>query len=120
MNYRQKLFAFFNQFIPTYSEEGVPNDIEYPWATLPINPAGFDEETSVAVHLHYWTESEAVPNGKAVEIARAIKETGCLKCDEGMMYMTLGVPEWQPVPDATERQHKHRIINLNIRWLLTK
>lgn len=121
MTWRASLQEYMSQFgLPAYLEGSVPEDVVFPWMTYSFSKSGFSEESSSVVHLHYHTDSEAIPNRKADEICKAIEEDGYIFCDEGKIALSVGSPNWYPTNDEGDRTHKHRIINVTMLWLLSR
>lgn len=109
------LLLFFSSFgIDAYPATSVPLKAGYPYLTYD-DVKGFLEtgETSLAVNLWYRTESEALPNAKANEIAQAIKSgRGVLKCDDGYIWLKIGSPWCQSLEDPNDTSIKRRLINI--------
>lgn len=119
MNWRKAYQAFVESFgVPAFVEGNVPKDTAFPYATYTLNREDFSFETGGTIHLHYYTESEAVPSNKADEICDVLRKGHVIKCDEGALVLTTGSPEWLNVSDE-DRVHKHRVINVQITFLLT-
>lgn len=119
-NYRQALQTFYESFgVNAYPEDNVPDEAIFPWITYTQERADFGETTETVSHLHYYTDSSALPNAKAEEICKSLRNGVVISCDEGRLVLTTSLPEWQATPDETDRLHKHRIINVSTLWLLT-
>lgn len=121
MNWREKFVETIESIsgLTAYPSHGVPEDVTFPWITYELSRGDFAEETSIVLHTHHYTESENVPNMCADMIVRSMHEGGLnLLSDDGRMILHTGSPEWFATADETDRMHKHRIINLNILWLL--
>lgn len=118
MNWRQALLNFYGSFgLSVYPEESVLKDVKFPWLTYSMNKGDFDTKTSVVLHLHFYTESEKIPNEKADEICNAIRTSSPIISNDGVLVLETGSPEWYSVPDQSDMMHKHRIINIDIQWM---
>ena len=121
MNWRQALTEYYSSFgMAAYPQESVEEDAEFPWITYNMNRGDFGEETALTLHTHHYTSSEAIPNAKADEIVKSMRGGKMIHCDEGMMMIFPALPEWLSAPDQNDKNHKHRIINATIHWLLTR
>lgn len=111
----QALHDFFNRFgIPGYPATNVPNDATFPWLTYDaILDSWSGGEVGLTVNLWYHTESEAIPNAKAEEVARAIGLGGAvLPCDGGYIWLKRGSPWCQPLRDEVDENIKRRYLNV--------
>lgn len=116
------LHEFFSGFgITSYPSSSVPEDKEFPWLTYDlVTDAWEGGEVSITVNLWYLTESEAVPNAKALEISKAVGVGGkVLKCDEGYIWLKRGSPWCQSLSDDTDARIKRRYINVTAEYLTT-
>lgn len=104
--------------IPAFPATSVPDGQAMPYITYtPASGAFGDGEAGVPVSIWYRTRSEAEPNAKAEEVARALGLGGCLvPCDGGGMWVKRGSPFSYPVPD-TDNEVKRRDINLSIEFI---
>jgi hypothetical protein len=113
------LYAWFNQFMTFYPSTSVPDDVTFPYGTY---EAIFDSytggEVGMTVNLWFYTESEAVPNAKAQELAETIGDGGTLiKCDGGYIWLKRGSPWCQSLTDDTSPTIKRRYINVTAEYL---
>lgn len=119
------LYAFFSSFgIPAYPANAVLNesgeaDVILPYLTYtPVFDAWGGEPVSLTVNLWYRTESEAIPNAKAQELADAIGMGGKLiPCDEGYIWLKRGSPWCQNLSDEVDRFIKRRYLNVTAEYL---
>ena len=120
----QALHNFFSGFgIPAYPSTAVPvRDVtKCPYLTYTPVSGNWCETMSITVNLWYLTESEAVPNRKADELAQAIGESGVLlRCEGGGIWLKRGTPWCQSIPDATNEAIKCRYINVSAEFLLMR
>ena len=116
MTWEEALYNFFSGFgLDAFAENAVPEKTRFPWLTYSVSRGSFDTTTSNTVHLHHYTESEAVPNAKADEICNAVNGA-IIPYDKGKMLLFTGSPEWFSAEDGNDRYHKHRLINVMIHW----
>lgn len=114
------LQSFFAQFgIAAYAASSVPDDAVFPWLTYELITGSFDGgAVSLTVNLWYYTDSEAVPNAKAQEIADTIGYGGALvPCDGGYIWIRRGSPWCQSVTEASDKSIKRRYINVTAEFL---
>lgn len=115
------LHAWFSQFLPAYPTSNVPDDAVFPWLTYELITGAFDSgEIAMTVNLWFHTESEAVPNKKAQEIADAIGMGGAIiPCDGGYIWLKRGSPWCQNIADESELNIKRRYLNVTAEYLTT-
>lgn len=112
------LHSFFSSFgIPAYAETSVPSDAEYPYLTYTPVFDSWGTVLSLTVNLWYLTESEALPNAKAQEIADRLPVY--VPCDGGSILVSAGSPFCQSVL-AEKENVKQRYININAEYLTLK
>lgn len=113
------LQAFFEQFLPSYAASAVPEDVIFPYLTYELVTGAWEEgEMGLTVNLWYYTESEAVPNAKVREMARAIGLGGVtVSCDEGLIWLKRGSPWAQSLKDDADPRIKRRYINVSAEFL---
>lgn len=112
------LQAWFEQFLPAYTDASVPDDAVFPWLTYELVSGAWGEEDGITVNLWYYTQSEAVPNAKAQEIANAIGMGGVfVHYDGGAMWIKRGSPWCQSVKDDSDPNIKRRYINITVEYL---
>lgn len=113
------LFNFFSQYMPSaYPNTAVPDDAVLPYLTYEVKESFiFDGEVNSTVELWYHTESEAIPNSKAAEIARAIGEGGIvLPVNGGAIWLKRGTP-WMIAPvDQADNLIKRRQLNVTMEF----
>lgn len=114
------LYKFFSGFgMPAYPSSSVPDDAIFPYLTydLVTNSWG-GEPVSLTVNLWFYTESEAVPNAKAMELSKAIGLGGViLPCEDGYVWLRRGDPWCQSLSDETSPTIKRRYINVTAEYL---
>lgn len=113
------LYKFFSGFgITAYPSSSVPEDKEFPWLTYDlVTDAWEGGEVSITINLWYLTESEAVPNAKALEISKAIGYGGKqIPCDGGTIWLKRGQPWCQSLTDDTDARIKRRYINISAEY----
>ena len=115
------LHAWFSQFLPAYPTSNVPDDAVFPWLTYELITGAFDSgEIAMTVNLWFHTESEAVPNKKAQEIADAIGMGGAIiPCDGGYIWLKRGSPWCQNIADESDNNIKRRYLNVTAEYLTT-
>lgn len=118
MTKEEALYRFFSRFgITAYPSNAVPEDTVFPWLTY-TTPIGYDGAVSAEVNLWYHTESEAVPNRKAEEIANVIGLGGVLVAyDDGAIWIKRGNPWSVALTDATSASIKRRQLNVIYEYL---
>lgn len=118
------LYAFFSGFgLTAYPDNAVLNengepDVILPYLTYtPVFDAWGGEPVSLTVNLWYRTESEAIPNAKAQEIAKAIGRDGVnVPCDGGTIWIKRGSPFSQNLADEVDPAIKRRYINVTAQY----
>ena len=114
------IHEFFSQFdMEAYPSAAVPHDVVFPYLTHEIPFDSFSGgEVSGTVNLWFATESEAIPNAKAQQLADAIGPGGItLPVDGGYIWLKRGSPWCQPVPDDTAPNIKRRYLNVTAEFL---
>ncbi len=77
--------------LPVYRDSAVPGEAKMPYITYDLPTAAFGTQCNSEVNLWYRTSSEAAPNSKAEEVARALGLSGVLlPCDGGGMLGDAG------------------------------
>ena len=94
------LHAWFSQFLAAYPTSNVPEDAVFPWLTYELITGSWESgEIAMTVNLWYYTESEAVPNAKAQEIADAIGMGGAfVPYDGGPILRHHAEPRFSQLP----------------------
>ena len=118
----EALQQFFSSFgLTTYAATSVPSDTVFPYLTYDLVTGNWgDTEVGITVNLWYHTDSEAIPNAKADEIADAIGIGGkVLLCDGGGIWIKRGSPWCQSLADETDKSIKRRYINISAEFLTT-
>jgi len=113
------LHQFFNQFLTFYAASSVPEDVIFPYGTYELITDNWDGgEVGLTVNLWFHTESEAIPNAKAAEIAKAIVDLQkpC-PCEGGYVWFKLGHPWSQSLSDDTAPGIKRRYLNVTVEYL---
>lgn len=113
------LQAWFEQFLTAYPASNVPGDVTLPYLTYELVTGAFDSgEIGLTVNLWYYTESEAIPNAKAQEIADVIGVGGTvIPCDEGYIWIKRGSPWCQNIAEESDTNIKRRYINITVEYL---
>ena len=118
----EALQQFFSGFgLTAYAAASVPADTVFPYLTYDLVTGNWgDMEVSITVNLWYHTDSEALPNAKADEIADTIGIGGkVLLCDGGGICLKRGSPWCQSLADETDKSIKRRYINISAEFLTT-
>lgn len=112
------IYQFFNQFMNFYASASVPEDVVFPYGTYDlVVDAWGGGEVSMTVNLWFYTESEAIPNSKALEISEAIGVGGAvLPCDGGYIWIKRGSPFVQSLRDDTAPGIKRRYLNVTAEY----
>lgn len=119
MNKHEAIQSFFEQFdIPAYAASSVPPEAEYPYlAYTSVDGDFLSGELSMTVNLWFRTDSEAEPNEKVRQIAKAIGYGGtCIKYDGGMAWLKKGNPWAQSLSDP-DPSIKRRYLNVDIEYI---
>ena len=122
MTKNKALYAWFNGIMTFYRDTAVPTDAEYPYGTYSYVDSAFDGEdggqAAITVNLWFRTESEAVPDEAAQELADAIGYGGTMvTCDEGYIWLKKGFPWCQGILDDADPTIKRRYINVTAEYL---
>jgi hypothetical protein len=112
------LHAWLNEFLTMYPVTAVPDDVTYPYGTYSIPFDSLDGGTvNGAITLWDYTNSEAMPNARAQEMADRIGTGGVIiACDGGYMWLTRGTPWSQAVNDEVSPDSKGRRLAVNIQY----
>lgn len=113
------LRRWFDQFLDVYPSSNVPDDVIFPYLTYDLVTGAFDSgEISLTVNLWFYTESEAVPNAKAQEMADAIGYGGTVvPCDGGCIWVKRGSPWCQNITEESNTNIKRRYLNITVEYL---
>lgn len=110
------LFQYFNGFMQSFPVTAVPDDAVLPWMTYEYVEGNiYDGPATISANMWFRTESEAVPNIKAREFRRYIKEHGLVRCDDGLIWIKPGNP-WSQAIREEDSGIKRRYINLEIEF----
>lgn len=114
----QALYNFFSGFgLTAYVENNVPESADFPYLTYQAAFDSLGSPVALTVNLWYRTGSEAEPNAKAQEIAKAIGRGVYTPCDDGAVLLMMGSPAWQAVNDPTDTTIKRRYLNVTAEYL---
>ena len=114
------LHQFFSGFgMDAYAASSVPEDAVFPYLTYELITDNFDGgEVGLTVNLWFYTESEAIPNAKAQEVADALGIGGHLiQCDGGFVWLKRGTPFAQSLKDDTAPKIKRRYLNITAEYM---
>lgn len=114
---QQNFWASFG--IPAYPNTAVPKNPQLPYLTYQAVSGFLGNISNPAIQIWYWTESEAIPNAKADEIAKRIGQGGViLPCDGGAIWIKRGNP-WRVSANAQdENSLKLRQLNATIEFIV--
>lgn len=118
MTVNAALDSFFNSFgIDAYPETDTSAH-ELPCITYDAPISHFDEGDAVcSFSIWYRTESEAIPNAKAAEIAEAIgRGSYKLPVNGGYVLIRRGSPWCQPLNDENDSANKRRYCLLTLEF----
>lgn len=109
---------FFSGFgMSAYAASAVPEDVILPYITYEF-VADAMGEVDISVNLWFYTESEAIPNAKALEISKAIGLGGkILRFDGGAVWVKRGSPWCQSLKDDTAPGIKRRLLNVRLEYI---
>lgn len=113
------LHLFFSGFgMDAYAASSVPEDAVFPYLTYEYATSDFyGGETALTVNLWFYTESEAIPNAKAQQIADTLGLGGRLiACDGGYIWLKRGSPFSQSLKDDTAPNIKRRYLNISAEY----
>ena len=118
MTKEEALYKYFNNFgLTAYPSNAVPTETAFPWLTY-STPIGYDGDVSAEINLWYHTESEAIPNKKANEIAECLGVGGVtVPYDGGIIWIKRDNPFIQSLTDQNDASIKRRQINLIYEYL---
>lgn len=110
---------FFSRFTTAYAASSVPEDAVFPYLTYELVTSDwYGGENAMVVNLWFYTESEAIPNAKAQQIADAIGPGGVmLPCQGGSIWLKRGSPWCQSLPDDTAPGIKRRYLNVTAEYI---
>lgn len=105
--------------VPAYAATSVPDDAEYPYATVEMTVGSFwDGEVPLPVSLWYYGDSESEPNAGARALAATVGSGGrVLPCDGGAVWVKRGSPFSQSMGDPTDDKVKRRYVNLTAEFI---
>lgn len=109
----------FNQFLPAYEENTVPDWAEMPYITYNLATGDIlSGENPLSCSLWYKDNSWITINEKTREISEKIGLGGItLKCDEGVIWLKKGTPFAQSMGDANDDTIRRKYINLTAEFL---
>lgn len=115
----EAIHSFFSGFgVDAYATSSVPDDVILPYLTYDFVSDSFGQENTIAVNLWMHTESEAIPNAKAQQIADAIGLGGkILRFDTGAVWVKRDSPWCQSLKDDTAPGVKRRLMNVALEYL---
>ena len=97
------LYSYFNQFLPAYIENQVPEDAKMPYITYTVSFA--DEFEDNLIQCRIWTKSDSTADIRKYSdmIADNIGNGVLYKCKEGgKLWIKAGSPFMQVVSDEDE------------------
>lgn len=120
MTKAQAINDFMNSFgMVAYPNTAVPDETVFPWITYSVgigNPG--EEPTDGTIQLWFHTDSEAVPNVKVEELARAIGLGGILlPYDGGAIWVKRGTPWSVSTTAQDDNSIKMRQLNITLEFL---
>lgn len=114
------LRKFFKSFgIDAYTATSVPEDVQFPYLTYttPISHL-YGQPASITVNVYYYSTGESQSNAKAREIAERIGIGGqMLECDGGYIWLQIGSPESETIPNEIDQNIKGRYMNITAVYL---
>jgi hypothetical protein len=110
---------FFNQFLPAYEENTVPDWAEMPYITYNLVTGDIlSGENRLSFSLWYKANSWTAINEKTREIGNIIGLGGTtLKCDGGVIWLKKGTPFAQSMGDADNDTIRRKYINITAEYL---
>ena len=110
---------FFSGFeIDAYPNTAVPDKTPLPYLTYEVQRGDFGDECYITVQIWYKTSSEAKPNAKAEEIAKAIGRGGkVITCDGGAIWIKKGSPWCINSSAENDNTIKLRQLNITLEYL---
>lgn len=117
------IYQFMSGFgIPAYASTATPSDAEFPYLTYDLVSGHWGGgEVNLPVNVWFRTDSEAKPNAKVREIAKALGEGGAtVPCDGGMLWFKKGDPWAQSMRvEGEDDKVKRRYVNINVEYLIS-
>lgn len=119
MTKAEALFKFWNGFgITAMPTTAVTNDMIFPWIAYEAVIGNQGDQVATTVNIWYHTDSEAIPNAKADEIAEAIGLGGKqIPYTEGSILIRMGNPWCTPLTDSQDSSIKRRMLNISYDYL---
>lgn len=119
MTKNEALYAWFNDFMDFYRASAVPDDVVFPYGTYEyVSGSWEDGVVSVTVNLWFYTDSEAIPDKKEMELSGKIGPGGVLvPCEGGYIWIMRGSPWCRSLAHADNSSIKRRYINIDLRFL---
>lgn len=114
------LLNFFSGFgLDAYPNTAVPDNTLLPYLTYEVERSSLGKgEVYITVQLWYKTDSEAVPNAKVDEIAKAIGRGGnIIDCDSGAIWIKKGSPWCINANAENDNTIKLRQLNVTLEYL---
>lgn len=110
------IYEFLSSFgIPAYADTAVPDGAELPYISYALVVGSLHSgEQVVTANVWYRTDSEAVPNAKVREIAKALPTT--VKADDCLVWIKRGSP-FSTAADSGEKGVKWRRVLLDVEYL---
>lgn len=119
MTKNEALFAWFNQFMTFYRASSVPSDVTFPYGTYEYVSGSWDDGgVGMTVNMWFYTDSEAEPDEKEMELSKRIGYGGTLiPCDDGYIWLKRGSPWCQSLVYQNDPAIKCRYINITAEYL---
>lgn len=113
------LHDFFSGFgLDAYPASGVPADVVLPYLTYDPVFDSLGKEVYISANLWYYTDSQAIPNAKAQEIAERVGMGGIIvPFAGGAAWIKRGSPWCQPLADDTAPGIKRRQLNFSVEYI---
>ena len=115
----EAIYSFFSSLMTAYAATEVPEAVTFPYLTYELTTGAWgDGESNITVNMWFNTDSEAVPNAKAEELAAAIGYGGkMLKYTGGALWLKRGSPWCQSLSDTENKNIKRRYINITVEYI---
>ena len=113
------LYNFWSGFgLPTYEENTVQTDAEFPYITYQVVTDSFGAEVALTASVWYRDTSWVEANAKSEEISRTISRGGkTIPVDGGVLWLKRGTPFSQSMGDETDDLIKRKYLNITAEFL---
>ena len=115
MTRNEAIHNFWSSFgMPAFRDTSVPHDTPFPYLTYQYSTGAFGKTVSLTVRMWFYTESEALPDGYAERLEKALNRGGAkVVYDNGAVVFSRGNPFCIAQNGQDDNNLKLRYFNIN-------